>query len=228
MGSILKGFVSLIVLIGLSVFLFGPPITIGVIVLGATAIGSYHFGFKRGVESTTFSLKNFDDTKPETEGLTAVMKDEKWGFVRVEDEEVVVECIYSEVMPFQDGIAAFLSNDGKWGFINKNGNEIIRAQYSNIYTFTNGMALVVKDDKYGAIDVNGKIVCPIEYKNALGYSEELCAVQSQNGKWGFVDKEGSIIIDLMYDGVSPFEDGVATVIIGDESQVIKNPIQLIH
>nr|WP_290929812.1 WG repeat-containing protein [Haliscomenobacter sp.] len=34
----------------------------------------------------------------------------------------------------------------------------------------------------------------------------------QNGKWGWVDKKGKVMIPIRYDAIAPFEDGKAPVI----------------
>lgn len=38
----------------------------------------------------------------------------------------------------------------------------------------------------------------------------------ENGKWGFIDPEGNLVIPLQYDGAGLFYDGRAGVIVGDK------------
>ena len=38
----------------------------------------------------------------------------------------------------------------------------------------------------------------------------------QNGKWGFIDKTGKIVINQKFDKVSPFEEGLSRVKVGDK------------
>ena len=61
--------------------------------------------------------KNISD-----EGLMAVQKNQKWGFMNLQGEEVI-PCIYDEARRFWNGIGKVKSK-GKWMFINNKG-EII-------------------------------------------------------------------------------------------------------
>lgn len=42
--------------------------------------------------------------------------------------------------------------NNKYGFVDKNGEEVIPCQYDLDFHFSEGMAAVLKDDKFGYID----------------------------------------------------------------------------
>lgn len=48
------------------------------------------------------------------------------------------------------------------------------------------------------------------YEDAKGFSEGLAAVK-KNGKWGFIDETGKVVIDFKYDYAGSFDEGYAVV-----------------
>ena len=68
--------------------------------------------------------KNYDRVDACNCGLALVKKDGKFGFV-TEQGKVVIPLIYDEALAFAEDRAA-ISVGGKWGFIDKNGNEIVK------------------------------------------------------------------------------------------------------
>lgn len=54
----------------------------------------------------------------------------------------------------------------------------------------------------------------IELDAALSFSEGM-APASKDGKWGFIDKKGNVVIDFQYDGAMPFSEGRALVLKDD-------------
>ena len=131
--------------------------------------------------------------------------------------------VYDIVYPFSDGLAMVGVNIGfegysrtdKYGFIDKDGNEVVPPTY-NYYTdsFHDGMALVVRDGKYGYIDTTGEEIVPLIYDYDFyltsSYSEGMAAV-CFDGRWGYVDKTGREIIPPKYDEAYPFRDGLALI-----------------
>jgi hypothetical protein len=82
--------------------------------------------------------------------------------------------------------------DGKWGFIDKTGQEIVPPKYDYVWYYSEGLATVsigeFKESYYGKIgfiDKTGKEIVPLKYDQALWFSEGLAAVKL-DGKWGFI------------------------------------------
>lgn len=53
-------------------------------------------------------------------------------------------------------------------------------------------------------------VIPFQYEDADQFSEDLAAVK-KNGKWGYIDHEGNVVIDFQYDYAWIFNEGYAIV-----------------
>ena len=94
--------------------------------------------------------------------------DDKFVFINKEGKKIVLtDCLYIE--PFSEGLAFAQNKNGKWGYIDENGNPVTEFEYDNWggseedTQFHDGGVLVRKGDKYGAINKEGKVVIPIEY-----------------------------------------------------------------
>lgn len=70
---------------------------------------------------------------------------------------------YLNVMPFHEGKAYAQYKNGKWGYIDDNGNPITEFEYDFGATvqFREGIGGVCKNGKYGFIDGEGKVIVPI-------------------------------------------------------------------
>ncbi len=110
---------------------------------------------------------------------------------------------------YYEGLAAVRLN-GKWGFIDKSGNEVIPIKYDEAFIFIEGLALVSLNHKRGFIDKNGNEVIPLKYDFAWSFSDGLACVYL-NGKYGFIDKSGNVVIPIKYDDARNFSNGRAKV-----------------
>lgn len=99
---------------------------------------------------------------------------------------------YNEVHNFSEGFAKVELN-GKWGFINQKGEEIIPLKYDNVEHFSEGFAIVKLNGKYGFINKEGKKIIPIKYDYIHRFSEGFAKVKL-NGKWGFINTKGKEIV----------------------------------
>lgn len=115
-------------------------------------------------------------------------------------------------------LAVVEDENGKYGYINERGVEVIECKYDAASIFQkNGMAvvgnIVGEDDegrtqwKYGAINKKGNEVIPLQYDNAAFNFGELIPLAVEAGKddlgdsiynWGFFNKEGKQVVDFKY------------------------------
>ena len=110
---------------------------------------------------------------------------------------------------FREGIACVKKN-GKWGYIDKQGNEIIPFIFDNASSFSEGIACVKKDGKWGYIDKQGHEIIPFIYENGHDFREGIACVK-KDGKWGYIDKQGHEITPFIYKEGSDFSEGMALV-----------------
>ncbi|MDF1548003.1 MAG: WG repeat-containing protein [Bacteroidales bacterium] len=99
------------------------------------------------------------------EGKSAVLKDQKYGFINEQGREIITPA-FQEVWPFNRGLAAAKMNF-EWGFIDTSGCFIIEPQYDETQGFdilNPEIAVVVKNKKYGIIDRTGKLLIQPKYE----------------------------------------------------------------
>ena len=178
-----------------------------------------------------------------SDGLAAVKLNNKWGFINTKGKVVIPIKYDWGINAFQDERA--IVNNGKT-VIDKKGREIVTAEYDYISSFDEGLAFVRRGEECGFIDKEGKEVIPLhlQYSNrhyrpifdknindtipidyqivtrGIWFNEGLADVMLNN-KWGFIDKQGNIVIPCQYDvAYSGFENGYAEVWIGREHYLI--------
>lgn len=124
----------------------------------------------------------------------------------------------------ENGTMVFLSPDGGNEELCKNNRfvrhltkeftRVIPQPYTSIclQAEPGGERLVFKKDKVGLVDKSGEIIIPIECEDLkLPFSEGLCAFR-ENGKWGFLEMYGRVVIEPRFDAViEPFKNGKALV-----------------
>ena len=112
--------------------------------------------------------------------------------------------------------------DGPFGYINQKGEVVIPLKWDDAYDFSEDYAWVAQGkNSYGCINKDGQTIIPFEYEKGYNlshyyqqggyvFSEGLAGVK-KNGKWGFVDYSGNIVIPFVYDEVFNFSEGFAWV-----------------
>ncbi len=137
----------------------------------------------------------------------------------------------------KSGLAAICRN-GKWGFIDRNGNTVIEPIYYdpestlgyNPNPFENGAEWLLEgrsvpgknltfEGTWRYIDTEGNILLENQYQDVRTFSEGLAAVKA-DGKYGFIDETGCMTIEPRWDWTLPFQNGTAVVWDGDKQGVI--------
>jgi WG containing repeat len=149
---------------------------------------------------------------------------------------------------FIDGLARFKRN-GRYGYLDRQGQVKIPAKFATLApAFCDGLAWAVIDKKLGYIDRAGKLVVSAKFDNLYhnpdnwgepdysdanhpctsSYVESLdnfgngLAAISKNGKHGYINSIGEILIPLQYQFARRFQDGLAMVTLNKKSGYI-NP-----
>jgi WG repeat protein len=89
-------------------------------------------------------------------------------------------------------VAAFRDEQGKYGFIDREGVVVLAPKYEWAREFVNGLALVRLDRSLGFIDASGslKVTLPPDTENALDASDGLIWFQSKEKGWGLTVQRG--------------------------------------
>jgi len=126
---------------------------------------------------------------------------------------------YDKLSRYYSDIFVFQQN-GKWGMVKTGDVEILPASYEFITPFVNGYALagVKEGNQYllqaiitevGNVSVlNDKVYLPSSNQY---FSEGKLVVSNSNGKFGYINPHGQVIIKLQFDKALPFREGWAPV-----------------
>lgn len=96
----------------------------------------------------------------------------------------------------ENGTYAVKRND-LWGFIDKNGKEIIPAQYINYSSFCNGFAFVRnKKRKWGAINKKNEIIIPFEYCRRSYFCRGYAVLKKEDlSSYDVYDTKGRLVFE---------------------------------
>ncbi len=114
---------------------------------------------------------------------------------------------YDTIETYQ-GEYAIVSNHGKFGIVNRNGKEIIRAKYDAVWNFNDGLSKVLYNGKYGFIDTTGNIVVNFKYEYVSNFHDGRSVVK-MNNKFGLINNLGDALLPIEYDTLSIFWLGIA-------------------
>ncbi len=144
------------------------------------------------------------------ESLIKATTDE--GSVVIDGKGKIISKTYAYIGTFSDDLAQVANKDFIYGYINKNGIEIIPLVYQEVFDFVDQKAIVKDFEKYNLINTSGDIIHTYDYYFVGYYNEGLMAfIKSQNGLYGFINELGEVIIKPQYTDVFPFKNNIAIV-----------------
>ncbi|GGG37549.1 WG repeat-containing protein [Hymenobacter glacieicola] len=100
--------------------------------------------------------------------------------------------------------------NGKWGFADPSGKQVVPAKYSSVSSFQQERAVVEENGVYGIVDAEGKEVVPLAYDALNPYAEGYARVRVGDA-YTFVDEQGQEF-DTYYFNALDFSEGVAAVL----------------
>lgn len=174
-------------------------------------------------------VQEYQHIQPFSEGLAAVMKDGKFGYINMSGE-VVIPFIYEDAQPFVHGLAPVgkkikqSSSDvpSTWTIIDNLGNESDTIECDYIYPLSNGLFRVYANMKYGYIDINGNERISLDYDVASEFNNGLALV-GKDGKSGYINTNGDIIVPFEFDyGTTEFSNGYAWINKNGKYGIIKD------
>lgn len=132
----------------------------------------------------------------------------------------VVKPYFDAIAGFNEGIAP-IKKDGKWGYINLQGEIIVPCEYEVAYSFSDDVGvLATADNSLVAIaDINGhitKVETKLKIDNRFAEFSEGLLLVTDGQKWGYLNKLGRLSIECKYLFALPFNEGLAGVTIDSD------------
>ncbi len=129
------------------------------------------------------------------EGIASVVDDSGWVYIDSTGTPLIRPYVVDNGPDyFRENRARFIDK-GKTGFMNRNGEMVIRAAFFHAEPFSEGRAAVCR---------GGRHVHEDEYRRIEG------------GRWGYIDTTGNTVIPFRYDRAEPFISGRAKVYEGNQ------------
>jgi len=110
----------------------------------------------------------------------------------------------------ENKLVSLVKFDGKYGFIDINGDWHIKPKFDSIGTFYNGYADFYKNGKNGIINSIGKIIIPNKY-DFVGNVENDIALILLNDHYNYVDLNGHLISKNYFSKAEDFSEGLAPI-----------------
>ena len=142
-----------------------------------------------------------------SEGLAAVMKEGKIGFINAKNEVVIPfqfdytdKCrMYDFGYLFHDGYCIMTNKDGDLGLIDTTGKWVVEPAYDEIWApHESGYRIIVDNSKHGVLDSRGHVIYSAEYCYVDVLSDGF--ILTKGGRKWQVDFDGNIVQPFMFDG----------------------------
>jgi hypothetical protein len=149
--------------------------------------------------------------------LIPFLQNGKYGYLDTEGK-VTIKPQFDQAFVFKEGIAlvniigvktkyGYVNGEKpKYGYINEEGKYIIPPKFDSATSFQEGIAWVLTDDGFPtAINKEGKELFKFKKSKQLRiFSNGYAAFTLDMEKWGFIDKEGKIVIEPQFTEVEDF------------------------
>lgn len=99
-----------------------------------------------------------------------------------------------------------VEENGKWGFINEDGQLAIIPEYNWVENFSDGMAMVGMEEGVTFIDKSGHRISDAAYDDAYPFASGYAVVEI-NGNLGIINRLGEWVADPEYGDLGEFSEG---------------------
>jgi len=152
---------------------------------------------------------------PVSEGVFAARTERGYGYVAI-DGQTVIGFQYDAALPFSEGIAA-VRKDGLWGYIDHQGQTALGFGYEEAGTFCRGLAAVRVSQDASTVYINpqGEEVLAGSWSAGYSFTGDGLARVVVEGKYGYINLKGRLVIDARYRDAVDFGSGYAAVRSGE-------------
>ncbi len=138
------------------------------------------------------------------EGIIIYHKEGKYGIAHESDKKIIVYPKYEWISPIMDG-HAIIKNEGKYGFMDKDGKLLVSCDYDTIMSIPPIYYVLSKDKKNGLMSSSGIIILPCEY-DCIEKNNEITFLVWKGDKLGCINTGGKFVIPLNFQAISPMDE----------------------
>lgn len=159
----------------------------------------------------------YDNASSFSEGISIVFSECKTALLYKDGKVTLLYKDYEYVNTFKEN-RSIVSIGGKFGAIDRNGNEVIKPQYEDLRPFSQGLAVATDSSthKKGVVDSLGRMVYAMQYDYVSDFDRTKLAVfenefetkkhRSYSLK-GYGNTNGDIVVPIEFDRVDAYAPG---------------------
>ena len=155
---------------------------------------------------------------PFSEGYAVVLNGKEYGFIKHDGGELetsvkgfrLAKSSLFGLQGFSDGLVQ-ISKDGKWGYLDTDGQTAIDLKYDFTTKFSGGFALVKRGAEFFVLNKRGEEIA-ITVANVAKikeFSEGFAPITFTDKTVGFIGTDGKLAIDNKFRAVGYFKNGLA-------------------
>ncbi|MBR1702570.1 MAG: WG repeat-containing protein [Lachnospiraceae bacterium] len=176
-------------------------------------------GDKYGVDDGSVYPK-MTDVKDMTIKRIIGMRDGKYSYYNYDFEPMAAAWQFDEITVNSCGVAA-VREGSKWKIIRDDGTDVTDFRFDDVAVnsygcvFVNNIGMVKEGSSWHLIEIDkdGNVIVSAAFANAKApeSANGYIAVGNADGKWGFADVQGNLVIDYQYYDAWSFSNGLAAV-----------------
>lgn len=131
-------------------------------------------------------------------------------FVKLSQED------YENVLLSSNGMS-FVQKGGKWALLDENLEQVTDYVFTDVAANSQGevfyrdYAVVADEQGYYLIYPNGEACFDTRFADAKGIESGLVAVADSEGRWGYCNEKGEVVIDCQYEDAKSFSSKLGAV-----------------
>lgn len=109
----------------------------------------------------------------------------------------------------------------RYGYMDTSGRVVIKAQFINAQSFSDGLAAVEVDGQWGYIDRDGQIIIQPQFLKARSFSNGRARVEVSPDCWRYIDRTGKVAGDFQFKWsihARDFSEDLAAVYVEDRER----------
>lgn len=161
-------------------------------------------------------MPKYDSIDAFSEGRAVAVLGDIFRVIDEKGKELTVKP-YTFIGSFKEGRAVATITDSQsnslYGYLDREGKEAVPPKFEYAGDYNDGKAVVkISDNQYALIDLNGRILKDYKYAFVGDIGDGFLAFkQSEDGKYGYMDTNGNVVIQPRYTAAQPFSKGRAII-----------------
>jgi len=150
----------------------------------------------------------YRNAEPFSNGLAPVQTSKGYTFIDTTGNILMQQC-FSDVNHFSEGLA-LVKRGSHYYFLNRAFKSVL-GPFERAFDFRDGIARVRFENTECFINHEGEVVFENNWEYLESGSSEGRICFAENGRYGFVDTGGKVVIPVQYDEARNFSEGIAMV-----------------